>query len=964
MTAEHPIKVPRKLIEVALPLDAINDTSAAEKKIRQGHPSSLHLWWARRPLAAARAILFAQTVNDPGFQRGMGFKYGANKKEATKERKRLFDLIEELIAWEGTDNQEILQRAHNEILRSWREICDLNRDHPNASELFDPEKIPAVHDPFAGGGAIPLEAQRLGFDVYASDLNPVPVLINKLMIEVPSRFSGSHPVWPVQSKQKKIVEKTWVGSTGLASDLESAGAWIRDEAEKRIGHLYPKVRVTEKDCQGRPDLSKYEGKELPVISWIWAKTVPSPNPAFSHVEVPLATSFVLSKKKNSEAYVEPVISGDNYEFVVKRGTPPDAAKKGTKSSGSHSPFVCVLSGTPMPFSDIRDAGKSGELGRRLMAIVCEGQKERVYVSPSAEHERIANEAKPDWEPNVDISHWPGRTNVVEYGLTKFSDLFTPRQLVALSTISDLIKEAHEKTRVLAVSCGYGGSTTGFDDDGNGATAYADALSILLTFALGKQADLANVLCGWEPIAQCPRHLFGRQSIPMVWDFAESNPLGSSSGAWSVFIRGIANAFKRAFAWNPQGVGHVEQADAVKQGISRGKIISTDPPYYDNIGYADLSDFFYVWHRRTLKERFPRLFSTLSAPKADELVAQPYRHGSKDAAEAFFMQGMASAMSNIANSAHPAFPVTIYYAFKQSETKKGGGTSSTGWETFLDAVLKSGFSIVGTWPIRTENSSRMIGQGSNALASSVVLVCQRRAISARTVSRREFIRELNHVLPEALDEMVRGVGDERSPVAPVDLSQAIIGPGMAIFSKYEAVLEADGSSMSVKTALQLINRFLAEDDFDSDTQFCLHWFEEHGWDTDAYGAADVLARAKATSVGGLAEAGVIESGGGKVRLLKWTEYPSDWDPKTDHRTPVWEALHHLIRALKQGGESAAGEILNGVASKAEATRQLAYRLYTLCERKGWAEDARAYNELITSWTGIESAAPKVSQQELF
>jgi putative DNA methylase len=435
---------------------------------------------------------------------------------------------------------------------------------------------------------------------------------------------------------------------------------------------------------------------------------------------------------------------------------------------------------------------------------------------------------------------------------------------------------------------------------------------------------------------------------MSWDFAEVNPLSTQSGS-----------IENSIDYTTKGIsvvgakGTALQQDATTQCVSSGKLVSTDPPYYDNIGYADLSDFFYVWLRRSLRPIYPNLFATVAVPKAEELVATPYRHGGKEQAEKFFLDGMTEALHNLAQQAHAAFPVTIYYAFKQSETKNESGTSSTGWETFLEAVLKAGFALTGTWPMRTELGNRMIGSGTNALASSIVLVCRQRPFDAATVSRREFIRELNTALPEALDEMTRG--GVNSPVAPVDLSQAIIGPGMAIFSQYAAVLEADGTPMSVRSALQLINRFLAEDDFDHDTQFCLHWFEQQGWATGKYGEADVLARAKGTSVGGLQTSGVVESGKGELRLRKWAEMPRDWTPEGDTRLPVWEALHQLIRALNQDGESASGALLARMPDRAEPIRALAYRLYTLCERKGWAEDARAYNELVTAWSAIEQAA---------
>ncbi len=961
---DYPIKSPRKLIEVALPLDAINAACAREKSIRQGHPSTLHLWWARRPLAAARAVIFAQLVNDPGYQQGGGFKYGMNKKDAAKERKRLFKIIEELVLWENTTNEEVLERARAEIRRSWREVCELNKDHPQAAELFDPDKLPGLHDPFAGGGAIPLEAQRLGLEAYASDLNPVAVLINKAMIEIPAKFAGRPPVSLSQSRQgskkKELdLEREWPGATGLAEDVRYYGAWMREEAQKRIGHLYPPVEITTDMANERPDLRPFVGQKFTVIAWIWARTVKSPNPAFSHVDVPLASSFVLSSKEGKGAFVRPVVEGDKYHFTLKLGTPPPEAVSGTKADGRGANFRCIVSDAAIDGSYIKSEAKAERMSQRLMGVVAEGVRGRVYLAPTAEHEALAATACPAWKPEMEFFQDALGFRVGIYGLTKWSDLFTLRQLNALTTFGDLLSEVRDVIRQDAVKAGGDENGLGIDSGGTQAAAYADAVSVYLAFALDKMADLGNNLVRWEPIAQCPRQLFGRQAIPMIWDFAEANPIGESSGSWEVFVDGITKAMGKAFEHTQSWFrGFVAQADAQTQSVSKGKFISTDPPYYDNIGYADLSDFFYVWLRRSLRSVYPGLLATIAVPKAEELVATPFRHGGKEEAEVFFLGGMTSAMRSIVTQAHQEAPVTIYYAFKQSDTNEESGTASTGWVSFLGAVVHAGLQLSGTWPLRTENSSRMRGQGSNALASSVVLVCRKRPADAPSISRREFIRELNGVLPEALDEMTRGSGDERSPVAPVDLSQAIIGPGMAVFSKYAAVLEADGSAMSVRTALQLINRFLAEDDFDADTQFCLHWFEQHGWTESVFGEADVLARSKSTSVDAMKEAGVLQSGSGKVRLLKWAEYPTDWDPRTDTRTPVWEALHQLIRALKQGGESASGALLAALGGKAEAVRQLAYRLYTLCERLGKAEDARAYNELITSWTGIESAASTV------
>ena len=947
-----PIKTPKKLIEVALPLDAINVASAREKSIRHGHPSTLHLWWARRPLAAARAVIFAQMVNDPGYQQGGGFKYGVNKEKAAIERERLFKIIEDLVLWENTNNEEVLNRARAEIVRSWRETCELNKGHPQAAELFNPDKLPAFHDPFAGGGALPLEAQRLGLESYASDLNPVAVTINKAMIEIPPRFAGRKPVGPALLGQKQSsLHEDWSGARGLAEDVRRYGAWMRAEAEKRIGHLYPKIEVTAEMVAERPDFKPLLGQKLTVIAWLWARTVKSPNPAFSHAEVPLVSTFVLSSKEGKEAYVEPVVEGDAYRFTVKMGTPPESIHAGT-TAGKRAAFICLLSKSPIDYNHIRTEGKAGRMGQRLMAIVAEGVRGRIYLSPTPEQIAIAESAKPDWSPEMELPNNPRDFKTPNYGLTKFGDLFTPRQLVALTTFSDLVLEAIAKVRADAVAAGMTDDGIGLDQVGAGATAYAQAVGVYLGFGLAKSSDYWSSICTWrsDPKNLGIGHVFSRQAVPMVWDFAEGNPLSDSSGNWLVSLDWITRAIEMFAATS---VGRATQSDAQTQTVSTHKVVSTDPPYYDNIGYADLSDFFYVWLRKSLKPIYPSLFATLAVPKAEELVATPYRHGGKTEAEAFFLDGMTRAMHNLAELAHPGFPVTIYYAFKQAETKGDEGTHSTGWETFLDAVLRAGFALTGTWPMRTELSNRMIGSGTNALASSIILVCRKRAADAPTVSRREFIRELNAALPEALLDMTRG--GVNSPVAPVDLSQAIIGPGMAIFSQYAAVLEADGKPMSVRTALQLINRFFAEDDFDHDTQFCLHWFEALGWAEGKYGEADVLARAKGTSVGGLQDAGVIESGAGKLRLLRWAELPKDWSPETDTRTPVWEALHQLIRALNQDGEAAAAVLLARMPARAEPMRALAYRLYTLCERKGGAEEARAYNELVTAWSSIEQAS---------
>jgi len=895
-----------------------------------------------------------QLVNDPGYQQGDGFKYGMNKTEAARERKRLFKIIEDLVLWDNTNNEEVLERARAEIFRSWREVCELNKNHPQAEDLFNPLKLPALYDPFAGGGSIPLEAQRLGLEAYASDLNPVAVLINKALIEIPPKFAGRPPVRPKDEKAKSSYD--WKGAAGLAEDVRYYGLWMREEAQKRIGHLYPTIEITEEMAKERSDLKSLIGQKLTVIAWLWARTVKSPNPVFSHVDVPLVFSFVLSSKNGKEAYVQPVVDGDRYHFTVKMGTPPVGAENGTKiARGS---FGCLLSGVPMNYAYIDSEANANRMGNKLMAIVAQGTRNRIYLSPTQEMEELALQANPIGKPDTPCrgtfaSNAQGRI----YGFKVFGDYFTPRQLLAMTTLSNLVIETRNKVREDAHSAGMTDDGCGLESGGIGATAYAEAISVYLAFALDRLAMTNNSLVRWNGVGEKAQHCFGQQGLAMLWGFAEPNVLGNATGCIDAAVFYSYDPLN----WMPKsGIGKAGQADAQTISNLTNKIISTDPPYFNNVSYADLSDFFYVWLRMTLRSIFPSLLATITVPKEEELVATHYRHGSKEEAEKFFLNGMTQAISNLSRQAHPEGPITIFYAFKQSEIISYSDTGSSGWETFLEAVNQSGLQISGTWPLRTEMRTRQTAMDTNALASSIILVCRKRPLDALTISRREFIRELNSVLPDALDEMTKGSGEDRSPVAPVDLSQAIIGPGMAVFSKHTAVLEADGSPMTVRTALQLINRFLAEDDFDPDTQFCLHWFEQYGWNEGRFGDADTLSRAKGTSVDGVRNAGVLESGGGIVRLLKWSEYPTDWNPQADKRIPVWESLHHLIRAHKQAGDTEAGTLLSMIKNQGEAVRQLAYRLYTLCERKGWAEDARAYNELITSWSGIEAASGEIPE----
>ncbi len=1005
------MKTSKKLIEVALPLAAINKACAREKSIRHGHPSTLHLWWARRPLAAARAVIFAQMVDDPSAYvdvlradpklhrkaetalkarlklweeartlaknaKGTGLTVPEpgpaptlDDMLADQERQRLFRIIEDLVLWENTTNETVLQQARDEMWQSWRRACAENADHPRAKELFDRKKLPAFHDPFAGGGALPLEAQRLGLESYASDLNPVAVLINKAMIEIPPKFAGKPPVNPESRRNKDLIAREWEGAQGLATDVRFYGQWMRDEAEKRIGHLYPKVAVTAEMGKERPDLERYVGKSLTVIAWLWARTVKSPNPAFAQVDVPLASTFMLSTKTGKEAYVEPVIENGGYRFTVKVGKPKDAAaaKNGTKLSRGTN-FQCLMSGAPIAADYIRVEGVAGRMGTRLMAIVAEGERGRVYLSPTPQWESLTPGVVPLWKPIGDTPSrlTGGGAQSHRYGLITWADLFTSRQLVALTTLSDLVQDARQRVQCDALVAGLRDDGKRLAAGGSGANAYADALGVYLAISVDKAADYWSTICSWHSSKELIRNTFGRQAIPMTWDFVETNIFSDSSGNVS---SGVEWAQKALLMFPAAVPGVAVQGDAQTQEVSSGRVVSTDPPYYDNIAYADLSDFFYVWLRHSLRPVFPALFSTIAVPKAEELVAMPYRHQSEEEAAAFFLNGMTQAMHRLAEQAHPAFPVTIYYAFKQAESDGGEGTASTGWETFLDAVMRAGFAVSGTWPMRTEMGNRMRSIDSNALASSIVLVCRKRAANAPTATRREFVTALKAELPVALAHLQRG------NIAPVDLQQAAIGPGMAVYTRYARVLDAEGKPLTVREALALINQTLdealaeQEGDFDADSRWALTWFEQSGFAEGEYGVAEQLSKSKNTSVAGMVEAGILESKRGKVRLLQPEELPADWDPTTDPRLTAWEIVHHLIRVLGSGGEGAAAELVTKLGAKAEVARELAYRLYTLCERKKRAAEALAYNGLVQSWPEIarlarEGGKPRAEQGALF
>ena len=920
--------MPRKLIEVALPLDAINQQSAREKSIRKGHPSTLHLWWARRPLATARAVLFSQLVDDPS-ERYEEFLEAARatgevdpesvaERAVEAERRRLFTLITRMVNWDNIGDEHLMREVREEIRRSTG------------------EEPPAVLDPFAGGGSIPLEAQRLGLEAHASDLNPVSVLINKALIEIPSRFADRAPVFPGADDGTR----SWPGAHGLAEDVRCYGEWMREEAWRRIGHLYPRAQL--------PD-----GSTATVIAWIWARTVTCPNPACG-IAAPLVRSWWLGKKKGKEAYIVPTVIGDHVDYSIGHDPKRVPTKQDDGTISGRRGAVCVSCHSAISMDYIKNEGSHGLMGAQVCAVVVEGRRSRIYLPPNDAIAESARIERPTRVPLQRLPNDPRNFWTVAYGLDTFDKLFTARQLTALTTFSDLVGEARERVLRDALASGMSEGER-LEAGGAGAAAYADAVATYLGMAVDRISAVNCSLARWNaaPSKESVTDVFSRQALPMVWDYAEGNPFqwGPANLGWS--IEWVSGALSRLPAHDNV---KVFQADAASRDY-HDAVISTDPPYYDNIGYSDLSDFFYVWLRRSLKDVHPSLFSTMLVPKAEELVANPYRHGGKDGARDFFEDGFRTVFANARRSANPNYPMTVYYAFKQTETSTEGRTS-TGWSTILEGMIRSGWAITATWPMRSERGGRMTSVGTNALASSIVLVLRPRPEDAPMTDRRSLMRELRRTLPEAVETLRSG------GIAPVDLAQAAIGPGMSVFSRYARVISPDGTDMSVSEALTQINAVLdevlgeQEGDLDPDTRWCLTWFDTHGFTEGPYGEAETLASARNASIDALKRSGVLTSGGGRVGLIAPADLPDDYDPRTDDRISHWEVVLHLARALDRRGIDEAGRLLSAAAERglgADILQSLAYRLYSLAEKHGWTEAGLLFNALGGSWPEIAAAA---------
>jgi len=911
----------KKLIEVALPLEAINKESAREKSIRHGHPSTLHLWWSRKPLATCRAVLFSSLVDDPSCHPD---KFTTEEAQI-EERERLFKLIERLVKWENINDEKLYKEAYEEILKS-----------------ADGKLLPIL-DPFAGGGSIPLEAQRLGLEAYASDLNPVAVLINKALIEIPPKFSGSPPVNP-ESRKKLGKDIEYKGASGLAEDIRYYGEWMREEAFKQVGHLYPKLKLE-------------NGKEAIVIAWKWARTVKCSNPACG-AEMPLVSGFWLSKKNGKEVWAYPRVNEDNksVNFEIREGKceieEGTVGRKGAR---------CICCGESVSLPYIRGEAKAGRMGTKMMAIVVDGDNGRIYVTPNERHIDMANVKRSDDHPDG-ILQGKAAVSTPLYGLKNFSDLFTDRQITTLSLFSNLITDVILKVKQDALSIGLQDDNIGIDYGGTGAKAYGEAVGVYLALVIDKETDYSSSLCSWHASRELIRNTFARQAIPMIWDFCEVNLFSNSSGGWKNCLEWIVKCLQTI---TTSADGYAIPQNAVELDPKKTIVISTDPPYYDNISYADLSDFFYIWLRNSLKDIYPILFSTMQTPKENELIVDPRRHnGNKEKAREFYEFGMSQVFKKMRKTVSNDYPLTVYFAFKQSESPEVDESnikiSSNGWENILQAIINAGFSITGTWPLRTEMMARSVAMNSNALASSIALVCRPRANNAQSITRRTFILELREALKEGIHYLQLG------NISPVDLAQASIGPGMAVYSKYSEVLEADGTPMNVCSALILINQELdaylssQEGNMDTDSRFCIAWFEQYGLSSGKYGEADTLARAKMAHLDRLVDDGVLEASRGIVRIKNRNELPEKWVASKEDT--IWTIVQQLCHNLDKNGLKITAEYMLDLSpygtTKIENAKSLAYRAYIIADRKGWSEEAFAYNQLVTTWPDLINMMSKL------
>ncbi len=966
----------KKLIEVALPLDAINGASTREKSIRHGHPSTLHLWWARRPLATARAVLFASLVDDPS-------AYCATLEEAEVERARLFGVMEDLVQWgPPAEMAKASARAQREIARTLLRECgeSLSDEMSDADvSAYVAAHAPAVRDPFAGGGAIPLEAVRLGLETRASDLNPVPVMLNIAMLDLPRRFAEHFPVNP-PSRAGIVTGAAFVGARGLSEDVLYYGTRVKERAWEKIGHLYPAAVAGATAALGTTaaetaDGVAASGTRMPVIAWIWARTIRCPNPACG-VAMPLMRSFVLSRRSGSQAWIEPSVVEDGPERRMAYRVVESAPDKARGATVDRRGATCVGCGTSVKLDHVRAEGQAGRIGADLIAVVAEGPHGRVYLSPTADQREAADTARPEWAPTTALPEQALGFRVQNYGIRTHAQLFTPRQLTAMTTFCDVAREVRGEILRDALAAGLSDDGAPLRSGGTGARAYAEAVSTYLALVVDRLADRLSANASWDVSRDNIRNTFARQAIPMVWDFAEANPFSDSSGNWLGAVRWVAKVVEQLPIGHAVTVAQQDAAAPETPALSsaeqtpgdpaaRRPLFSTDPPYYDNVSYADLSDYFYVWLRAGLKDVYPELFATLLTPKAEELVATPFRFGGdQDAAKRYFETGLQKTFFRMREQCDARYPVTVYYAYKQSDSEEAdddgadGTTASTGWETMLSGLIEAGFQVTGTWPVRTELSNRTRGLASNALASSIVLVCRVRPDDAPVTTRRDLLHTLRRELPDALRDL------QRTHIAPVDMEQAAIGPAMSIFSRYKAVLEPNGETMTVRAALGVINQLLREvlaqdsAEYDDESRWALTWYRQVGLGEGPYGIAETNFKAKNTSLTHIERHGIALARAGKVRLRARDEVLAD--DRAQCRS-VWMLAQRLAWELPGRGEAEAARTLWQGRALADAARDLTYQLYHIASDKGWTDEAIAYNGLILAWTRLADLAGKLARE---
>ena len=786
----------------------------------------------------------------------------------------------------------------------------------------------------------------MGLNSIGSDLNPIAVVIGKACIEIAPKFAGRNPV---HGGIKKKLEYT--GNDGLAEDVAFYGNEIHEQAKKELVTVYPKVKFKKKT-----------NETSEVIGWIWTRTVPSPDPAFQGVQVPISSTFALCTREGREAWLELQTNKEKreYHFNVRYGNGPsfEIARGGTKQ-GSRANFFCIFSRAAITPEYIRSQGRNGKIGEKLIAIIVRDKDGVNYLPSNSMHEKAAFGFDPVWRPKLEMDRKMMRTPL--YGFKRFDQIFTNRQLFSLNFFMKILKEKRQRIYKDAIKSGFRKTGKKLDEGGVDADAYADAVMVYLALCFSKLLNYGNSIVKWNLTNQNAAQLFSQQRISMSWDFFEFNPIGNLMN-FSL----VANAIAKSIRELPYKIcGNEFHLNAIN-GIQKINfdVVNTDPPYYDNIGYADLSDFFYVWQRQILKDIFPNLFGFLSTPKTEEIVALSHRHASKPDAEDFFLTQMKFFFEGLVNKSSNNFPSVIYYAFKQREIKEEEITS-VGWAAFLQAMIDSGLQVVATWPVRTERQARLVGFGKNALANSVVLVCRKREVDAPTISRAEFTRLLNRELPAALKEL------QTANIAPADIPQSSIGPGMGIFSRYKNVLEADDTPMKVKIALQLINQELgkflegAVGEFDADTRFAITWFEQNGYQKGDFGTANNIALARGIAVDSVKHAGIVESSAGKVRILQRDELLKNWEPATDTHLTIWECLQHLVRTLENEGEAVAALLIKKLGSeKAESVKDLAYCLHNICSNKrSDAREAAAYNALIAVWAELTRMAATIQNVQV-